>query len=653
MARGPRERVGSDPGESVATEPSATEPSDEATRALARVVAGLDDGEPRPGQVEMTIAVAQACAADRPLLVQAGTGTGKSLAYLVPAVTLGRRVVVATATKALQDQLAAKDLPQVAAALGEVEWAVLKGRSNYVCHQKIAEAQADPRLFDGDDDREDVLAVVAEWAEVSPTGEIAELEDRVDARTLERFVTSAEECTGTRCPSADVCRANRARARAETAQVVVVNQHLLGADVGADGAVLPDWDLLVVDEAHELEDVMAHALGDDVGPGRVRRVLGSVVDLLADRDALTTDVGRLSDAFGAALDAVDLGPRDQARRFPMGLAEDERLAGVIGSVIERLNVARGSLQRAGGPPETVQRAERAVKASSRLTTVLGRLLEPLAGDVVWIEGEVGRRRVKVASLTVAPRLAAYWRGRSVVCTSATIPPGLGDRVGVDAAPLTVASPFDYAAQARFYVARHLPEPTDPGWRPAAAAETRRLVDAAGGRALLLFTSWAGLRTTLDLAFTGPLPYRLLRQGDLGKRALIEAFHDDETSVLAATRGFWAGIDVPGDPLRLVVIDRIPFPVPTDPLHAARRDAAGADAFFRVDVPVAATHLAQGSGRLIRTRTDRGVVALLDPRLALRRGSYGPDLQACMPPMTKTVSVDEVVAFLRADPSDDA
>jgi len=613
-----------------------------ATEALERVVDALAGGEPRPGQVEMAVAVAEACDTGTSVIVQAGTGTGKSLAYLVPAVALGKKVVVATVTKALQDQLAAKDAPQVASVLGNFDVAVLKGRTNYVCHQKLDELEREPGLF-GDA----VVAAVAAWADDSPTGEVAELEHRYDPVTLARFVTSSDECNGPRCPMKEVCRANRARDRADAAQVVIVNQHLLGADVSADGAVLPDWDVLVVDEAHELEDVMAHALGDDVGAGRIRRVFGSVVDLLADNDDLTRAVHEVSGHFAEALDALDLGARDEARRFPDGLGGDDRLNSLLTSLIERLNATRGSLAKAGGSPETAARVERATKASSRLTTVLARLLEPEPGDVIWVEGSKGKRRVRIASLVVAARLGAYWRGRPVVLTSATIPPGLGPKVGVDVAPLTVASPFDYREQALFYVARHLPEPADPQWRAAAAAETRRLVDAAGGRALLLFTSWRGLRDTLDLAFTDPLPYRLLRQGEMGKHALVEAFCADETSVLAATRGFWAGIDVPGDPLRLVVIDRIPFPVPTEPLHQARCEAAGSAAFSRIDVPLAATHLAQGSGRLIRTRADRGVIALMDPRLALRRDGYGRDLQQCLPPMGKTVSLDAAIAFLEA------
>ncbi|MBM3658982.1 MAG: ATP-dependent DNA helicase [Actinobacteria bacterium] len=618
-----------------------TDPAARATQALERVVDALDGGEPRPGQVEMAVAVAAACESGNPVIVQAGTGTGKSLAYLVPAVVLGKQVLVATATKALQDQLAAKDAPQVASVLGDFEVAVLKGRSNYVCHQKLDELRNEAGLF-GDTA---MIDAIAEWADESEAGEIAELEHRYEPAVLGKLVTGSDECNGPRCAMKDVCRANEARARADAAQVVIVNQHLLGADVDADGAVLPQWDVLVVDEAHELEDVMAHALGDDVGPGRIRRVLGAVVDLLADNDDLKRDVHDAADRFAAALDAIDLGPRELTRRYPHGLTGDDRLNPLITSLIERLNSTRASLGKAAGSPETAGRVERATKASSRLTTVLGRLLEPQPDDVVWVEGPPGKRRVKIASLGVAPRLARYWRDRPVVLTSATIPPGLGPKLALDAAPLQVASPFDYREQALFYVARHLPEPRDPGWRAAAAAETRRLVDAAGGRALLLFTSWNGLRETLDLAFTGDLPYRLLRQGDMGKHALIEAFHADETSVLAATRGFWAGIDVPGDPLRLVVIDRIPFPVPTEPLHQARGEAAGPSAFSRIDVPLAATYLAQGSGRLIRTRADRGVVALMDPRLALRRDGYGRDLQQCLPPMAKTVSLDEAIAFL--------
>jgi ATP-dependent DNA helicase DinG len=612
-----------------------------ATEALARVVGTLAAGEERPGQVEMAEAVARACTAGEPLVVQAGTGTGKSLAYLVPAVALGRTVVVATASKALQDQLAAQDLPRIASVLGDFGFAVLKGRGNYVCHQKLDELETGGDLFV----EPEVVAEVRVWADASPTGEVSELSDRFDGPTLDRFVTGADECTGARCPRADVCRANEARARADAAQVVVVNQHLLGFDVQADGALLPDWDVLVVDEAHELEDVMAHALGEEIGPGRIRRVLRVAVDLLADRDDRADEAATAAERFTDALDAVMTDDRERTRRFPTGLGADERLAGVVAALIERCNAVGAQAARAGGAPETAARAERAVKAASRLSAALARTLDPQTGDVVWVEGRPGARTVRIASLAVAERLGRYWRERPVVCTSATIPPGLGARVAVDAPTATVASPFDFRSQALFFVARDLPAPDDPAWRPAAATATRRLVDAAGGRALLLFTSWTGLDATLAHAFADDPPYRVLRQGTMDRHALLEAFRHDETSVLAATRSFWAGIDVPGDPLRLVVIDRIPFPVPSEPLHAARRDAAGPDAFTRIDVPHAATHLAQGAGRLIRTRRDRGVVALMDPRLARRR--YGADLQQCLPRMGKTVSLDEAAAFLES------
>ena len=302
-----------------------------ATDALARVVDALAGGEPRPGQREMAAAVAEAVATETPLIVQAGTGTGKSLAYLVPAVALGAKVLVATATKALQDQLATKDAPQVAAVLGDFGYAVLKGRQNYVCHQKLDELHRAPDLFGGGARLADVVA----WADASATGEVAELEDRFDRSVLDRIVTSSDECTGPRCPRVDACRANEARARADAAQVVIVNQHLLGADVQASGGVLPEWDVLIVDEAHELEDVMAQALGDEVGPGRIRRVLGAVTDLLADADDLRREVGEAADRVADALDALDLPDGQPTRRFPDGLASEERLPGLLTALIER------------------------------------------------------------------------------------------------------------------------------------------------------------------------------------------------------------------------------------------------------------------------------------------------------------------------------
>jgi ATP-dependent DNA helicase DinG len=611
-------------------------------QALRRVVAALPgEGEERAGQLAMAEAVAAAVEDGRHLVVQAGTGTGKSLAYLVPAILSGRKVVVATATKALQDQLAGKDLPLLARTLGvPVEFAVLKGRSNYLCVQRVREVagggeqlELDERV--GELGRE--VARLIEWAASTPTADRAELPFEPRPRAWASVSVSAMDCPGAgRCPSGDVCFAERARQRAEEAQVVVVNTHLYGAHLASEGHVLPEHDVVVFDEAHELEDIASSSLGLELGAGRFRTLVRNARPVVEPADNAALD-----DLDGAGLRLENALAPWRGKRLPPGLGDD--VAAVVQLALERANKVMAALRK--GEVDDPRRA-RSLQAAGHLVGDLGFAAEAPEGWVTWVEGPEHAPVLRVAPVDVGELLSErLWDEVTAVLTSATIPPGLPTRLGLPAdrhTSLDVGSPFPYEEHGLLYCAAHLPDPRSPQYEPAMHEELEALIRLAGGRTLALFTSWRAMQAAAA-ALADRLPWPLLTQADLPKPALVEAFSTDERACLFATMGFWQGIDVPGAALSQVVIDRLPFPRPDEPLLQARRDRAGAGAFRTVDLPRAATLLAQGAGRLIRSAVDRGVVAVLDPRLA--KAGYKWDLVRALPPMRRTKHRSDVEAFL--------
>ena len=621
--------------------------------ALEEVTGQLPGGgERRPGQEAMARAVAEVIDADGLLSVQAGTGTGKTLAYLVPALLAGRRTVVATATKALQDQLAGSDLPFLAEHLGDhldepVTWAVLKGRSNYVCLQRLAEvAQADvQQTLDGlaeqaDDEQ---LAAIADWATDTDTGDRAELPFEPSPSTWSAVSVGAHECPGRlRCPSGEGCFAEQARDRAAGAQVVVTNLHLYGIDVATGGAILPEHDLAVLDEAHAAEDILAAAVGAELFAGRfrtLRRVASGVLTRSSEVDDLEDLAGRFDEALAGHL-GKRLDTTADALVTPLLELADTRLE----SLLSALRAIPDDTTA-----EAKARVQRTLLSAGSLLGDIRAIRAPGDGDVTWVEGSRNRPVLCMSPVVVAPVLAEQlWPRRPAVLTSATLPPNVVDRLGLPEdrhRAEDVGSPFDFERQTLLYCAAHLPDPREPGFRDAAHAELERLILAAGGRTLALFTSWAGLDAA-HAHLADRLPVRVLHQNDLPKPALIEAFADDETSCLFGTRSLFQGIDVPGPALSLVTIDRIPFPRPDDPLLSARRERVGDRAFGEIDVPMAATDLAQAAGRLIRTATDIGAVAVLDRRLAKNR-AYRHLLLDALPPMPRTADPDEVERFLRS------
>jgi ATP-dependent DNA helicase DinG len=610
-------------------------------KGLQRVVGALGAGEDRAGQREMAEAVAAAISEGRHLVVQAGTGTGKSLAYLVPALLSGTRVVVATATKALQDQLATKDLPFLASHLGApFEFAVLKGRSNYLCRQRAREVMGGDDQLELDDDVGELgreVAKLIEWGRTSATGDRAELSFEPRPRAWASVSVNAMDCPGaSRCPSGEDCFAEQARQRAEVADVVVVNTHLYGAHLASGGHVLPEHDVVVFDEAHELEDIAAASLGLELGAGRFRSLVRNaraVVD--------PADMPALDELDGAGLRLENALAPFRGKRLPAGLGDE--VADVVRLAGERAARAVSAIRK--GDADDPKRA-RAMQAAGHLSGDLAFVLEEREGYVSWVEGPAHSPVLRLAPIDVGELLAdRLWGSVTAVLTSATIPPGLGTRLGLPAdghTVLDVGSPFPYEDHALLYCAAHLPDPRSPLYEAALHEELEALLRLAGGRTLALFTSWRAMQAAAE-ALGDKVPWTVLTQSDLPKPALIEAFSADEHACLFATMGFWQGIDVPGPALSQVVIDRLPFPRPDEPLMQARRDRARAAAFREVDLPRAATMLAQGAGRLIRSSSDRGVVAVLDPRLA--KATYRWDLVKALPPMRRTRHRADVEAFL--------
>jgi ATP-dependent DNA helicase DinG len=645
--------------------------------ALARATAALPQHEDRPAQASMAESVARAIKDQRHLIVQAGTGTGKSLAYLVPALALGTRVVVSTATKALQDQLATRDLPQLASSLGvPFEFAVLKGRSNYICRQRVVEvAGGDQQLvLDPDAGASDAATSdsgppvelgplgrevqrLVQWAATAASGDRAELAWEPSPMAWAQVSVGSRDCPGAgRCPSGPVCFAEAARHRAAEADVVVVNTHLYTAGLAIGGELLPPHDLVVFDEAHELEDIASAAFGFEIGAGRFQALARTTRPLLEDQVAAVAVEEAallLSEALRPHRGALLPRPLDDST-LPRLTVARERVQRLQAEV-RKANRDGGQQGLEGGGDDAGEdmgkraRHLRAQQAASHLLRDLDQVLELSDSQVAWVEGPEHAPVLRVAPLDVGAsfqeRLWAREDAPTAVLTSATIPARLGERLGL--APgsfdvLDVGSPFAYDEQALLYCPLHLPDPRDPAYEAAMHDELAAVIEAAEGRTLALFTSWRAMTAAAD-AMRRRIPWPVLTQLDLPKPALVARFSSEEHSCLFATMGFWQGVDVPGPALSVVAIDRLPFPRPDDPLLQARRANLGRDAFSLIDVPRAATLLAQGTGRLIRSQSDRGVVAVLDSRLGKAR--YRWDLIRALPPMRRTRLRSDVEAFL--------
>ncbi len=617
-----------------------TPSSPELADALASVVAELPSGgELRDGQLQMAEAVEAAIESGRHLVVGAGTGTGKTLAYLLPAVRSHGRTVVATATKALQDQVAAKDLPFLEEHVGGFTWAVLKGRSNYVCRQRVQE------LLDDREGKLDItaddpgLVSVLQWAETTEVGDRAELAVEPRGPVWDAVSVGSDECPGAaKCPKGETCFAEAARRRAAEADVVVVNTYLYGTHLAAGGVILPPHDLVVLDEAHRFEEVVSSTAGSELTVGRVNAATYAIGRVIAD-DALMSDILAIATKLGEVLDGL----------------VGERLDPAPKTLVTQLTRLRPKLDQAAAAlrkvpdsqPDVVARRNRAMQQLTGLLQDLTTATVVPTGSVAWVEGRVGAARLRIAPIDVAGLLRQIlWDETTAVLCSATIPPKLPERLGMPSSTqvLDVGSPFDYENNAVLYCAAHLPDPRNDRRAAAVHDEIEALIEAAGGRSMALFTSWRAMQEAVE-ALRPRLDTEIIAQGELPKPALLEQFAAEPETSVFATLSFWEGVDIPGDSLTCVILDKLPFARPDDPLLEARREQVGRNAFGLIDLPRAITLLAQGAGRLIRTSTDQGVVAVLDPRLAT--ASYRWDLVRGLPPMRRTKDQAEVVDYLRS------
>ena len=621
--------------------------ADDATEALTHVAAALPGGgETRQGQLDMLTAVAEAIENEEHLIAQAGTGTGKSLAYLLPVILSRKRTVIATATKALQDQIANSELPHLRSQLERnFTWAVLKGRSNYICRQRVNEFSNDAQLSLAGTaaHNEDEVDRLVEFSDTSSTGDRAELSFEPSDASWNAVSVSSRECPGrNKCPSGSNCFAELAKDYAAEADVIVVNTHLLGIDMISENGILPEHKIVVVDEAHQLEDIATSSFGWNINGARMRWFARTADQILADPDAIdrVRDVGD---------DITDVLEPIVGERLPADGLEDisiviDRARDRVNSVVEKLRDLPN-----GKDADADARAQRALQAGTTLLTELisaGTIDEKL---VAWVDRSAGEPTLNVAPLDVASLLGpALVDNRTAILTSATLPIATAATVGLEPDEHTridVDSPFDYQANALLYCAAHLPEPRSPDYENAMLTHMVELISAAGGRTLGLFTSWRMMDAAAEFLETY-IKTPILTQRDLPKPALIEAFREDPSASLLATLGFWQGIDIPGPSLSLVTIDRLPFPRPDDPLLSARRDLAGRYAFRTIDLPRASILLSQGAGRLIRSKSDTGVVAVLDSRLATKK-SYRWELINALPDFARTSDPEAAISRLTA------
>ncbi len=586
--------------------------------ALEHALSGY---EPRREQAALALAVEHALATGEHLVAEAGTGVGKSLAYLVPALESGRRVVVATATKALQEQLLAKDVPIAAAALGrEVRVEVLKGRANYLCRRQLQGFQ--PLLLaEGRDAR--AWEAMHEWLDATETGDRAELQLEPTEAFWSELAVGPDRCSGRRCPFVSACFAEAARERAASADLVIVNHALYFAHLASGGGVLPEHDAVVFDEAHRLEESAASWLGGRVSRAGLRRLAADIERACreAQRPFPARQVDRVERTGDKLLRLV--APASGRKRLRAVPAEPALV------LHDALGDLAGALEGQGEDLDALSR--RALAAAGEV----GQCLEPGELErVVWAEPDA----LVWAPVDVSSELRdRLWDdGPTAILVSATLTTGddagfVRRRLGLEhAREAVVGSPYDFPEQALLYVPREMPDPRGEGFTARAAEEIVSLLALSEGRALVLTSSYRALEVYRECV-RGRVPYEVLVQGDAPRERLLERFRDEVGSVLLATSTFWQGVDVPGESLSLLVIDKLPFSAPGDPLHEARCEAverAGGDWFRDYALPTAMLQLRQGFGRLIRGHADRGVVAILDPRLRTR--PYGRAFLAALP-----------------------
>jgi ATP-dependent DNA helicase DinG len=656
---------------------SLQDPVREAFASTGVLSRAADEYRPRSAQTEMALAVARVIEDGGALVVEAGTGVGKTFSYLVPALLSGERVLLSTATKTLQDQLHGRDLPRLVEALGlPVRTALLKGRASYLCIHRMELARRDAN-FDRTHLR--ALAKIEQWSQVTRTGDLAELPGLDERSPVIPLVTSTREnCLGAQCPKFRQCHVNQARKEALAADVVVINHHLFFADLAVRESgmaeLLPTVRIAIFDEAHQLNETGVQFLGAQLTTGQLldlsRDILAAGLQLargLVDWQQVVSGVERSARDLRLAVGRGAPGTRLRwTAGAPEGIA-DQAWADALAQVAQALAFAVESLSTVS---ELAPDFERLIERAQELSGRVQRFVLPCEPDSVrWLDVGTQLRLVQSPlDIAEAVRTKLLREGqdeastRTWVFTSATL--GDDERLswftepcGLDAAQvLRVGSPFDYAAQAALYIPRELPRPSDPGHSGAVARLAARGAQCVGGRTMVLTTTLRALRAIgeeLQSRFAGSGELEVLVQGQWPKRRLIERFREGDSAglpgcILVASASFWEGVDVPGSALQLLVIDKLPFPPPNDPLVEARTQrlqSRGRNPFNDYFVPEAAVALKQGAGRLIRRETDHGVLVVCDTRVATM--GYGRRLLAALPPMRRLESDDDFVDALQA------
>ncbi|MGB5251477.1 MAG: ATP-dependent DNA helicase [Sedimenticolaceae bacterium] len=620
---------------------------------LARTLDGFSH---RPQQLEMAEAIAAVMAQGGSLIAEAGTGTGKTFAYLVPALLSGQKVIISTGTRNLQDQLFLRDLPRLLEAMASpVRAALLKGRANYLCIHRLESALQDSRGHGRDNLR--WLLKVRDWSGLTERGDISELGDVPEDAAIWPLVTSTgDNCLGQACDAWSRCHLVEARRRAQEADIVVVNHHLLCADFAIKddgfGELLPGADAFIIDEAHQLPEVASNFFGSTVS---TRQLLELTRDTQTEYHREAGDMPQL-------LDQLDVVARS-ARELRLACGEALRRGSwseveANGAALQALDVCLDQLRRLKVLLESIQGRGKGLDSCLArcqiLESQLQLLISPQEGDqdIRWFETHLQSLRLNRTPLDVAEifQLQMQRHPAAWIFTSATL--AVGDsfehfqrQLGLlGASTQKWDSPFDYPTQGLWFVPRHMPPPADPGYTAAVVDQAVPILQASSGRAFLLFTSHRALRQAADL-LEDRVTFPLLVQGSAPKAELLEKFVDHGNAILLGTASFWEGVDVRGAALSLVMIDKLPFASPGDPVLQARLDAIrrhGGNPFMQHQVPLAAIALKQGAGRLIRDTGDRGVLVMCDPRL-LKKG-YGQVFLDAMPAFARTRELDQVLAF---------
>jgi len=623
--------------------------------------------EHRPGQIQMAQAVVDAVEQNHHLCVEAGTGTGKTLAYLIPAILSDKRVVISTATKNLQEQLFYRDIPFLEKALGrKLSVCYMKGRSNYLCWNKLEEIEGAAYLFSPHDPH--YLRLIKKWARKTETGDRAELSELPeDIQLWYHLDARRETCAGQKCRNFDACFITRVRQRALESDVVIVNHHLFFADLalrqGDFGSILPDYSVLVFDEAHEIEDVATQYFGVMVSNYRIDE-LGRDIDRVlkeagSSSDFWTGQTARLAERardffvpFQGKEGRYALRPLGSGLGVRRGPSNADDLSECYRALCAQLDVIRTSLKNVAVQSDSiVALARRALELQDDLAAILE---SDSRQQVFWCEIRGRGIFLWASPINISGLLKErlFSCVNSSILTSATLSTGgnfsfVKSRLGLDEADeLIVPSHFDFARQAIFYVPRNIPEPREDGWVRRACAEIETILEASQGRAFVLFTSYNQMEQVHQL-LKSRLRFPVLIQGERSKSGLLESFRSTPHAVLFATSSFWQGVDVQGEQLSCVVVDKLPFSVPSDPVVAARIaqiNESGGNAFYDYQIPTATILLKQGLGRLIRSKTDRGILALLDKRILTK--SYGRMFLQSLPPAPLTHDSSQICNFLR-------